>query len=282
MAGCGERRADPPVVRPAGVRATEVDEEVEAARTILALSSPAVAAEALRLLETRSYTVGVTYRELDAQGARLRGWRRTIERRPDSTRSGEETLLGEVLAGQGGALALLRYVDPIEILLPEDPPYLRPGNRDYTFRLLPDREMDGRRVRGAQAARRAGVDEPVMLVRSWIDSVTEDPVSVELVRASSSMLLTDEARVDVTLGRGEDASILPLAARVDASVQILAEPQRRFLIDMSLEQWSAPGAEAAALSQLHIVLEPHSAEGPAGFFLTLASAYCGERSRTSS
>jgi hypothetical protein len=217
------------------MRMAEVDPEAEAARVLLRRASPALAARALRQLEMREHTVGVHFRELNAQGDVARRWQRTVERTPNPERGEDETLLGEVLAGQGGSLALLRHVDPIEILLPEDPPYLRSDNRDYVLRLLPEREIDGRRVRGAQASRRPGVDEPVTLVRSWVDALTGEPAAVELVRASSSMLLSEEARIEVSLGWAEDGVVLPQLARVEASLQLLAEPPRRFAIDMALE-----------------------------------------------
>jgi hypothetical protein len=235
LAACGERPAEPAVVRPAVLHMYERDAEAEAARAILLRASPAVAAGALRRLEGRPYTVGVHFRELDGDGGHVRSWRRAVRRTPDSTRAAEETLLAEVLAGQAGALSLLRYVDPVDILLPLDPPYLRPDAPGYSIRLLPDREMDGRRVRGAEAVRREG-GEPIRLVRSWVDALTSEPVGVELVRQSSSMLLTEEVRVRVSLERVDGDALLPRTAHIDATLALLAEDTRRFIVDLAMAE----------------------------------------------
>ena len=233
LAACGERPAAPAVVRPAVLRMYERDAEAEAARAILLRATPAVAAEALRLLERGPYTVGVHFRELDGSGDQVPRWRREVHRGPDSTRGPDETLLGEVLAGQGGPLSVLRYVDPVEILLPLDPPYLRPDARGYAVRLLPDIEIDGRRVRGAEAVRRGG-GEPIRQVRSWVDAVTSEPVAIELVRESSSMLLAEQVRVRVSLRRAAGDALLPRSAHVDATVALLAESPRRFIVDLAI------------------------------------------------
>ncbi len=249
LAGCGERGGDAADVRAVIDSARIPDARVEAARAILRRASPAVAAGALRRLETTRYVVGVHFREVNPEGELIRRWRREIERAPDPSGDREETLLGEVLANQGGALALLRYVDPIDLLLPDDPLYLRDDNGDYAITLLRTRHIAGRRVIGAQARRRQGVDEPILVVRSWVDVITAEPVAVELIRASSSVLLSEQARVVVTLATQDDETLLPATARVDAMVNFLAESPRRYNIDLPVTTPSiSKDEEATAVS----------------------------------
>jgi hypothetical protein len=240
LAACNADEPSPRVARPAAERLSVVDEEAAAARLLLERVSPARVAAAFQRLEARPYEVDVLYREVDEAGAVARRRSRAVSRYPDMARNPDETLLGEVLAGQDGSLALLRHIDPIPILLPDRPAYLKPEGADYTFRLLPDHIVDGRRVFGAEALRRAGVDEPIRLVRAWEDALTGAPVALEMLRQSSSMLLAEDMRLFVMLETDEAGDALPATARIDATIRLLAERPRRFRVDMALQRGAAP------------------------------------------
>jgi hypothetical protein len=241
LAGCDTSSNEPPAVRSVALRLPPepplpdpASVEADSAAALLRRVPPALAAEALRRLEQRPYTVEVRLAELDEAGGVRRRSRRVLHREPGSERAGGETLLGEALAGQGGGpLGLLRHVDPVALLLPEDPQHLNPRTSGgYAVRLIPDTTLGGRRLRGAEAALREGAGEPLRRVRSWVDAVTGEPIAVEVERASSSVLLSEAGHAFVWLARDADGALVPSRVHVDARVDIPMERPYHFVLDL--------------------------------------------------
>jgi hypothetical protein len=141
---------------------------------------------------------------------------------------------GEGASGGDGDSARV-VTNPVERMLPDDPPHLAPRTRDrYRLRLLPEVRRGGRRLVGAEAALLDPDDtEPVRRARSWVDADSGAPYSVEVWRASTSAIFDEESSAGVAFVVAREG-ILPAATTSVTNVDVPFGEPRRIRVDVAI------------------------------------------------
>ena len=117
-------------------------------------------------------------------------------------------------------------------ILPEDPPYLSPRNREaYTYMFLPDTVLAGQPVRVIEVQARPDSDQEASIQRGRFYLLPDDEtlLALELERLENGLLFREEGRYAITLrpapaGRGW----LPASTEADVHLDAPFRPPEQF------------------------------------------------------
>ena len=195
--------------------------------------------EAYARLDGFAYTTQIVLEELDVNGEPTASASRTVRRIP--TNDGvEETVLE---AGSSGSLSdttpfegFQRPVNPLPIVLPDEPAYVRIRTRDrYAYEMRPDTTVNEQRLRVAQATlhRESADEQAVRYARYYLDD-TNAIVGVDVLRLTTSVLFDETSHLTVWLQPGPDGVLLPGKAVSETTVHTPGRASRRLRLTQTV------------------------------------------------
>lgn len=172
----------------------------------------------------------IAFREQVVRYRRGEGARRVVTLRSDSAGTFRFGWLGALVASRVEGREphnLARHI------VPEDPPYLLPRNRElYVYRLLPDTLLNGRATQVAAVRIRSegAGEQSIRRARFYIDRADERLVGLSLTRAAGSMLFDEESRVSLHLRPAPDdrGAWVPSVLRVRTRLHLPLSAPKHF------------------------------------------------------
>jgi hypothetical protein len=131
-----------------------------------------------------------------------------------------------------GPRAKVDFVTLPSHILPDDPPYLSPRNRDaYSYVFLPDTMLAGRAVRviEVQALPEGGKKQTIQRARFYLSQNDETLLALELERLEQGLLFREKSQFSITLRLTPDSSgWLPASTLVDVHLNAPFRPPEQF------------------------------------------------------
>ncbi len=120
-------------------------------------------------------------------------------------------------------------VNPVPLILPEDPPYRSPRNQDqFRYRLLPDTVLFGRPVRRVDITALPGSDQTLRRARLAMDAATGQLVGLHLERTSPSVLFREQSRFDLRIRPDAGGQWVPDVEQTHTQLALLWQTPRAF------------------------------------------------------
>ncbi|MCH7638583.1 MAG: hypothetical protein IH855_03860 [Bacteroidetes bacterium] len=209
--------------------------------------------EAYARLDGFAYTTQIVLEELDENGEPTASASRIVRRIP-TTDGVEETVLdadsSSSLSSRATASAsqarrlpkreafegLLRPVNLLSSVLPDEPAYVRMRTRDrYAYEMRPDTTVNDERLHVAQATlRRESADKQPVRYARYYHNDTNTIVGVDVLRLTTSALFDETSHVTVWLLPGPDGVLLPGSAVSETTVHTPGNEPKRLRLTQTI------------------------------------------------
>ncbi|MDX1548513.1 MAG: hypothetical protein R3247_16060 [Rhodothermales bacterium] len=179
--------------------------------------------EAFSRLDAVPHTRHIRTTQLDASGRRLAGLERVVRHEDGAHRLLHADTLGAFAFGYLGSFVdadpgtPAPAADWLDALLPEDPAYLAPRNRDaFVYRFRPDTVVAGMPVQAVEIRARAGEgdDQPIRRARLYLDEDAGRLVAFSLHRSNRAFFARETTAVFAAVRPGDGGSWRPHVTRV--------------------------------------------------------------------
>ncbi|NNF57764.1 MAG: hypothetical protein HKN04_05935 [Rhodothermaceae bacterium] len=208
------------------------DPAADSAFALLASLNHNTIAEAYARLNRTPHTAEIELATLDSAGQVLTRSIRRVERRPTADGVQETVVRADTAAiapGEESWAEQLTVRNPLPRVLPDDPAFLDPRARDqYRYTMRNDSTRDGRR-RIVEARLRDEVDTEQAIASARYHLAGEDKtiLSVDMRRASTSVLFDETSGVQVRLGATAEGVLVPRIAIMESTVDVPGSPPTR-------------------------------------------------------
>ena len=209
------------------------DPDADSAFALLVSLNHNAIAEAYAHLDRMAHTAEIELATLDSAGQVLNRSIRHVERRPTADGVQETVVRVDTAAlalGDDSWDEQLTVRNPLPRVLPDDPAFLDLRVRDqYTYATRKDSTRDGQRRRIAEARlhNKPGTGQAIAFARYRLANEDDTVLSVDVRRASTSVLFDETSRVQVRLGATAEGVLVPRIAITESTVDVPGSPPTR-------------------------------------------------------